>query len=368
MAIKTVILCLIYFLSLCAGFAQTPSKAAAQDPMASLKPYLVGLMVADVDASVEWYRENLGFSLYDSLDVKQKGLKIRFMERNGFKIELVGAKDSIEAAKHIPNLKDRTKVQGFVKFSFTVEDIHGAVEQLKKNNVKFMMDITKSSRTQNTFALFYDNSGNLLQMIETNGEKEKVIEFLNKFQEGYTSRDLKNVRQWAESLMTEDISFIFTHAVSPDSREWQTGIEKAIQQFSNDWKRWGDLKTGIKGAEIKILNENTALVSMTATITRSVKNGFGRTNEKNIERCLKRLADLEKNDTKSTRLKLYTAIWDAGMVLKHTELGETFIWPLRVSMVLVKKKGKWKMNHVHFSHPMAGYPPVRIVDGKVVNY
>jgi hypothetical protein len=107
---------------------------------------------------------------------------------------------------------------------------------------------------------------------------------------------------------------------------------------------------------------------MTATVIKSPDNEFGRTNEENMERCIKRLASLEKNNSKSTRLKLFTAIWDAGMVLKHTELGETFTWPIRISMVLTKKEGKWKMNQTHFSYPMAGYPPVRIIDGQVVNY
>ena len=168
--------------------------------------------------------------------------------------------------------------------------------------------------------------------------------------------------------MTKDVYIMGTNGVYPHTSEWQVGIEKATQLFANDWKRWGVLETDMKNVDIRILNQNVALVAMPATVTKSVKNGFGRSNEENMERSLKRLASLEKNTSKSARLKLFTAIWDAGMVLKHTELGETFIWPIRISMVLIKEEGKWKMTQTHFSYPMSGYPPVRIINGQVVNY
>lgn len=199
-------------------------------------------------------------------------------------------------------------------------------------------------------------------------EKNEIVEFLNKFQMGYSKRDLSMVKEWADEIMTKDVYILGTNAVYPNTGEWQVGIDKAYRLFSNDWKRWGVLNTDIKNADIRILNKDVALVAMTATVTKSVENGFARGNEKNIERCLKRLASLETDMTKSNRLKLFTAIWDAGTVLKNIELGETMIWPIRISMVLVKLDGRWKMNQTHFSYPGSGYPQVRIVDGKVVGY
>ena len=198
--------------------------------------------------------------------------------------------------------------------------------------------------------------------------KKQIISFLADFQEGYTRRDVSKVQEWTNKLMTRDVYIMGTNGVYPHTSEWQVGIDKATLLFANDWKRWGVFKADIKNAEIRVLTKNVALVAMTATVTKSTQNGFGRSNEENMKRCIKRLADLEKSTSKSTRLKLFTAIWDAGMVLKHTELGETFIWPIRISMVLIKLNGKWKMAQTHYSYPMAGYPPVRLIDGKVVNY
>ena len=198
--------------------------------------------------------------------------------------------------------------------------------------------------------------------------RAEVREFLKKFQDGYTGRDLAKVGAWVRELMTEDVCVMGTNGVFPNTGEWQTGIGKAEELFANDWKRWGVFAADIDHADIRILTPDVVTVAMTATVTKSPENGFGRSNEENMERCLKRLAELEKDATKAARLKLFTAIWDAGVVLKNTELGDTFVWPVRISMVLIKKEGNWKMTQTHYSYPMSGYPPVRLIDGQVVAY
>ena len=198
--------------------------------------------------------------------------------------------------------------------------------------------------------------------------RSEILKVLNKFQEGYTKRDLSNVKKWTQEIMTDDIYFIGTNGVYHHTGEWQVGIDKAEKMFGSDWERWGVFKADIKNSDIRVLSDNIGMVAFTAVVTKSPENGFGRTNEENMKRSLKRLSSLDKNTAKLTKLKLYTAIWDIGTVLKHTELGETFNWPVRITMTIVKKKGNWKINHAHFSYPSSGYPSIRIVDGKVVSY
>jgi len=205
-------------------------------------------------------------------------------------------------------------------------------------------------------------------MVMSQPEKSEIVKFLNRFQEGYYLRDTSKVREWVQNLMTEDVYIMGTNGVYPNTGEWQQGLDKAEMLFSSDWKYWGVLKADIENADIQIISDNVAMVAMFATVTKSIENGYGRSNEANMERSIQRLADLSKVTTKSIELKLFTAIWDAGMVLKHTELRETFVWPIRISMVLVKRSNIWKMSQTHYSYPMSGYPPVRIVDGKVINY
>ena len=198
--------------------------------------------------------------------------------------------------------------------------------------------------------------------------KAEIAAFLNRFQAGYTKKDASLAGTWTRELMTPDVLIMGTNGVYPNTGEWQTGLEKAEGLFANDWRRWGVLEADLTNADIRLLKPNVAIVAMTATVTKSPENGYGRTNEDNMERCLTRLARLKEDSTKSVQLKLFTALWDAGMVLKHTELGETFVWPIRISMVLIREKDGWKMAQTHYSYPMSAYPPVRLIDGEIVNY
>jgi len=217
-------------------------------------------------------------------------------------------------------------------------------------------------------ALFFLFIYALPVLVFSQQERTDILNFLEEFQDGYNLRDTSKVKEWTHRLMTDDVYIIGTNGVYPNTGEWQKGIKKAEVLFSNDWTRWGVLEADIENADIQIVSDDVAIVAMFATVTKSVENGYGRSNKANMERCIQRLASLSNDTTKSAEQKLYTAIWDAGMVLKQTELGETFVWPVRISMVLVKKENKWEMVQTHYSYPMAGYPPVRLIGNEIITY
>jgi len=205
-------------------------------------------------------------------------------------------------------------------------------------------------------------------MVLSQPEKSEIFDFLKEFQDGYNLRDTAKVKEWVYQLMSDDVQIIGTNGVYPNTGEWQKGLKWAEILFANDWNRWGVLNADIENADIQIVSDDVAIVAMFATVTKSIENGYGRSNKANMERCVQRLASLSNDTTKSVEQKLFTAIWDAGMVLKQTELGETFVWPVRISMVLVKKENKWKMVQTHYSYPMAGYPPIRLIGNEIITY
>ena len=140
------------------------STAAA---VPAIEPRLVALSVADLDATISWYQDNLGFRLKERKDFPQASLRIAFMESNGFELEVVEDKKSVPLAaiqKQLPSADDQAKLQGFVKLAFTVDDLTGLASRMKSNGVRFQMGLTKSSREPGvTFFIVRDNDGNWLQ-------------------------------------------------------------------------------------------------------------------------------------------------------------------------------------------------------------
>jgi catechol 2,3-dioxygenase-like lactoylglutathione lyase family enzyme len=133
----------------------------------SIKPSLIAISVANVDETANWYQDNLGFVVKEKKNFPQHSLRIAFLELNGFEIELVEDKKSVSLAaiqKHLPEADDETKIQGFVKLAFTVEDVEALAIRLKSKGVRFQMDLTKSNRKEGERSFIVrDNNGNWIQ-------------------------------------------------------------------------------------------------------------------------------------------------------------------------------------------------------------
>ena len=144
-------------------------KAESKSPLATAHPYLMSLSVADLDLSVRWYRETLGFRETRRLNMPDSSLRISFLELNGFRLELVEFKNSVSLAaiqSKFPTVDDRAKVQGFDKLAFAVTSVRDVAASLKSKKVKFVREVTQEKDTGETWFIVEDVDGNWLQFFE----------------------------------------------------------------------------------------------------------------------------------------------------------------------------------------------------------
>jgi len=192
-------------------------------------------------------------------------------------------------------------------------------------------------------------------------EGEKIVTVLKKLQEGYTRRDPSIVEQWVKDLFTEDVYIIGTNATYPGNFEWREGHEAAVEMFSNDWRCWGDLNMYIDEADISVDNES-AWIAMFATVIKKPGHGANRYRSADRSRrgSLARIREMAESELPSV-LALYEIIHDASMVLVQYERSHKFIWPIRMTLGMVKKNGKWLLKQIHWSWPGRGFPVVRLL-------
>ena len=190
---------------------------------------------------------------------------------------------------------------------------------------------------------------------------KEIFSVLGKLQEGYIRRDTSIVEKWVKDLFTEDVYIIGTNATYPGSFEWRKGHEAAVQMFSNDWRRWGDLKMYIDEADISVENKS-AWIAMFATVTKKPGQGPSRYRDAETSRkgSLARIREMTGSESSSV-LALYEIIHDASMVLVQYERSHEFTWPLRMTFGMVKKRGKWLVKQLHWSLPGRGFPVVRLL-------
>lgn len=150
------------------GFAHFPVLAAG-GTTATARASWCAISVRDAEATARWYQEKLHFTLKKRMVLPEHHLRILFLELNDFTLEIIQFDDSVpfaEVQKRFPGLKDRDKLQGFLKLGFIVEDVDALAAELKRGGVKLRMEPTVDRDFNDKFILVEDNAGNTLQFFQ----------------------------------------------------------------------------------------------------------------------------------------------------------------------------------------------------------
>lgn len=124
----------------------------------------VGISVSDMERSLKWYEENLGFSLVkDDGYIPPLGARVCFVERDGFQIELF----QYDQPKPLPKgrLLPNTDLQtvGTKHVAFGVTDMEAVKAQLTANEVEIAHEVAMGG----DHVLFIrDCNGVLIELIQ----------------------------------------------------------------------------------------------------------------------------------------------------------------------------------------------------------
>jgi len=188
----------------------------------------------------------------------------------------------------------------------------------------------------------------------------EIMKTLELFKNGYKNRDTSIVNEWFNSVFYDNVEVIGTFAIEPSKKEWKNNKEESKKIFKSDWTNWGDLSIDLSKVNINY-DGNFAWISFPATIKRSPKNSRSRTAKESYANMLKTFSKIIENNNEDTneKLKLLQMAYYANLLMYQYELGDEYIWPLRITGVLQKKNGNWKFRQMHFSYPNRGFPNVR---------
>jgi methylmalonyl-CoA/ethylmalonyl-CoA epimerase len=129
-----------------------------------IRPDHVGISVGDLEASMAWYHDILGFEIERVVDIPEDTGKVALMQQGGFIIELFcvpGAASLPEARRH-PATDLRT--HGIKHVAYAVPDIVALMDELKARGVDVVWDVVVHDGDKCAFVR--DNSGNLVELVE----------------------------------------------------------------------------------------------------------------------------------------------------------------------------------------------------------
>lgn len=188
-------------------------------------------------------------------------------------------------------------------------------------------------------------------------ELTKIEEVIHKFQKGYVARNLDTVEKFMD-LFCDDgtLEVIGTGAHIKGKGEWcldKIALKKII---TSDWQSWGDLRLDTDNLKIHV-NGQTAWFAATGTISQTMEPAQS---YKNFLGYLKWLTENEPEV--SAKEKLLDMLRGGITTLAEAEQGAQYIWPIRLTAILVDLEGQWRFTQLTFSFPTIYPPDLRLTE------
>jgi hypothetical protein len=185
----------------------------------------------------------------------------------------------------------------------------------------------------------------------------EIKEILEYFQEAYTKRDPHLIDEFMTKLFDggEDLIILGTSL-----GEACLTKDECRELFLSDWKYWRDVSMDIDNSKIKVI-ENTAWVFATATLLYSFE-----TNENSYKRYLDYVKNFFSEESNSSILPNKFKLTEINWVLSHfltprDKQKREYLWPLRISFVMLKREERWIIKQIQFSLPNSyEFPDCRI--------
>jgi methylmalonyl-CoA/ethylmalonyl-CoA epimerase len=135
------------------------------EPIAPVKNLGVSLAVSNLEATANWYKENLGFEEVLRREFPEYGTRIVFLEVNGIRIELI--EDQKWHPIDRPNPPQHTTIQGVSQITFKVDNIADVIERVKNRPITIAWDLVIVKDIGFKEFFIRDNEGNIVQFVET---------------------------------------------------------------------------------------------------------------------------------------------------------------------------------------------------------
>lgn len=182
---------------------------------------------------------------------------------------------------------------------------------------------------------------------------EQVRSVLQRFQDGYTRRDVSRVDEFM-TLFADDAEVIGTNGLRPGDGEWYVDKAGTRGLVQGDWEGWGDLRLDVAGAHIETRGD-VGWLTAHGTVSMTIEAA------ENYESYLQYIKAVIDQTGPSAEEKLLDILRGGSNTLYELWRGEQFVWPLRFSAVLVRQSDGWLFQQMQFSFPTTRFPDERIV-------
>lgn len=163
----------------------------------SIEPTLIAMYVNNIENSIEWYTEKLGFEIEKEIaEYPDYKMKIAFLKLGNFHLEMIEKEGAVEVSKVIK--EPETYLTGFLKLGFKVKNIESLYNKLSSfKDVQIEVDVQELPTYDieldwpSKYFLIKDPDGNLVQFFNK-GASNTISPWLNMI----VVNDLDKISEW----------------------------------------------------------------------------------------------------------------------------------------------------------------------------
>jgi hypothetical protein len=184
-------------------------------------------------------------------------------------------------------------------------------------------------------------------------ETDGVRALLQRFQKGYTERDLSKLDEFMALFACEgQLEVIGTNGVAPGEGEWCLDGAAVRRLVAGDWEHWGDVRLDLEGARIS-RHGDVAWLATTGTVTDTI------TAQEVTEEYLELVESKLGETGSSPQEKMLEILREGTDILLSMQEGDRYVWPFRFTAVVVRDDAGWRFRQMQFSFPTTRVPDVR---------
>ena len=136
------------------------------NPLAQIRAEHVMISTDSYDETIAWYRDKLGFSIRHEWTVPEfEGVKLAYIELNGFLIEVVETPEVFQEEKIPADLATALSDRGFGHLAFLAADVDAVAAELAARGVDLVVPPTSFPDSGRRLIFVQDNNGNYIEFL-----------------------------------------------------------------------------------------------------------------------------------------------------------------------------------------------------------
>ena len=157
--------CLSVFAALLLLGVPNPTIAQPND-LPAPRASFVAVIVTDLDESITWYENILGFEVVNQVSSEERGFKQANLQAAFVKLELIELATAVSYEQVQATYGERSRLQGYFKFGMRVDSFDQWIEYLEKQGVRFSGSVVTDPVSGLRTVLILDPDGNRIQLFE----------------------------------------------------------------------------------------------------------------------------------------------------------------------------------------------------------